>query len=225
MATGGGQRLSASGESLYELLGLQKGASPEEVKKAYRKMALKYHPDKNLDNPEAEDIFKDVNNANAILSNETKKRIYDQYGSMGLKLADQIGEEHIPLVLCMDSKCCKACIVITCLLTGCCFCCGFCFCCCCFCCCGLCAPKAPNDDEWRGIRPEDLEDDIISAQPKADYQSIKDSSPLQDTVVAVELDKTATPKDETPVSEDNFIPGELDDDSKNLILEDKQTIS
>ncbi len=47
---------STGGDSLYQLLGIQKGASPEEIKKAYRRMALRHHPDKNQGNPEAEEI-------------------------------------------------------------------------------------------------------------------------------------------------------------------------
>ena len=48
--------------------------------------------------------FKEINNAKTILMNEQKRRIYDQYGSMGLKLADQIGEENLELYMCLDSK-------------------------------------------------------------------------------------------------------------------------
>lgn len=64
----------------YEVLGLSKGASSEEIKKAYRKAAIKYHPDKNPDNKEAEDKFKEAAEAYDVLSNGDKKARYDQFG-------------------------------------------------------------------------------------------------------------------------------------------------
>ncbi len=68
----------------YEILGVTKGAPAEEIKKAYRKMAIKYHPDKNPDNPEAEEKFKEAAAAYEILSNPEKKQRYDQYGHAGV---------------------------------------------------------------------------------------------------------------------------------------------
>jgi len=67
----------------YKVLGLEKGASEDEIKKAYRKMAMKYHPDKNPDNPEAESKFKEAAEAYDILSTPDKKANYDRYGSSG----------------------------------------------------------------------------------------------------------------------------------------------
>ena len=67
----------------YEVLGLKKGASAEEIKKAYRKLALKYHPDKNQGDKAAEDRFKEINEAYAVLSDPQKKTQYDQFGSSG----------------------------------------------------------------------------------------------------------------------------------------------
>lgn len=64
----------------YELLGLQKGASEDEIKKAYRKMAKKYHPDANQNSKEAEEKFKEVSQAYEILSDPQKKATYDQFG-------------------------------------------------------------------------------------------------------------------------------------------------
>lgn len=70
-------------QDYYELLGLKKGASPEEIKKAYRKLAVKYHPDKNPGDKKAEDRFKEINEAYAVLSDPQKKAQYDQFGSAG----------------------------------------------------------------------------------------------------------------------------------------------
>lgn len=66
----------------YASLGLQKGASDEEIKKAFRKLAIKYHPDKNQGNKEAEDKFKEINEAYQVLSDPEKKARYDQFGTV-----------------------------------------------------------------------------------------------------------------------------------------------
>lgn len=66
----------------------------QEVKKKYRRLALKYHPDKNPDNAEAEEMFKKINHANSILSDEAKRKIYDQYGSFGIYVTEQMGTEN-----------------------------------------------------------------------------------------------------------------------------------
>ena len=68
----------------YEVLGLQKGATDAEIKSAYRKLAKKYHPDLNPDNPEAEAKFKEVNEANDVLSDPDKRSRYDRFGHAGV---------------------------------------------------------------------------------------------------------------------------------------------
>jgi len=72
------------GKDYYKSLGVAKGAKDDEIKKAYRKMALKYHPDKNK-SPGAEEKFKEVAEAYEVLSDPKKKEIYDKYGEEGLK--------------------------------------------------------------------------------------------------------------------------------------------
>ena len=62
----------------YEVLGIQKGADKDEIKKAYRKLAIKYHPDRNPGDKEAEEKFKEATEAYEILSDDQKRPIYDQ---------------------------------------------------------------------------------------------------------------------------------------------------
>ena len=64
----------------YQILGVDKNASAEEIKKAYRKLALKYHPDRNKGNKEAEEKFKQINEAYAVLSDKEKREKYDKFG-------------------------------------------------------------------------------------------------------------------------------------------------
>lgn len=68
----------------YEVLGIDKSANQDEIKKAYRKLAMKYHPDRNPDNKEAEEKFKEINEAYEVLSDDEKKSKYDQFGHAGV---------------------------------------------------------------------------------------------------------------------------------------------
>lgn len=129
--------LSTAGESLYHVLGVEKVATSDDIKRSYRyglllptecnkhneaccdyfhlnvffllptyftrKLALKFHPDKNPDNPEAADKFKEINNAHAILNDPTKRNIYDKYGSLGLYVAEQFGEENVNTYFVLSS--------------------------------------------------------------------------------------------------------------------------
>ncbi len=72
------------GEDYYSILGIDRQASADEIKKAYRKLAKKYHPDKNQGDKEAEEKFKAINEAYEVLKDEKKRAIYDRYGKAGL---------------------------------------------------------------------------------------------------------------------------------------------
>ena len=71
-------------QSYYDILGVSKNASDDEIKKAYRKLALKYHPDRNPGDKEAEKKFKEVNEAHEVLSDKQKRARYDQFGKAGV---------------------------------------------------------------------------------------------------------------------------------------------
>lgn len=78
----------------YEVLGVGKQATHDEIKKAYRKLAIKYHPDKNQDNAEAERFFKEATEAYEVLGNTEKKKIYDTYGFEGVNASFQSSGGH-----------------------------------------------------------------------------------------------------------------------------------
>lgn len=153
-------RLSRTGDSLYQLLDIPKTSTNDEIKKKYRRLALKYHPDKNPNNPEAEEMFKKINHAHHILSDEKKRALYDKYGSFGLHIAEQFGDDVVETLMMFRSKWFQCAFWTCCLLTGCYFCCCGCFCCCC--CCGKCKPET---DEAEGVPDISEFEDVVTNQP------------------------------------------------------------
>jgi curved DNA-binding protein len=77
----------------YKVLGLDKSATTEDIKKAYRKLARKFHPDLNPDNPQAQKTFQQINEANEVLTDPEKRKKYDQYGE-NWKHADQFDQQR-----------------------------------------------------------------------------------------------------------------------------------
>ncbi len=75
-------------KDLYDIIGVSKNSSQDEIKKSYRKLALKYHPDKNPDNKEAEKKFKEAAEAYAVLSDDNKRARYDQFGHAGVGMGE-----------------------------------------------------------------------------------------------------------------------------------------
>ncbi|XP_015181596.1 PREDICTED: dnaJ homolog subfamily C member 5-like isoform X1 [Polistes dominula] len=159
------RKMSTAGDSLYQILDIPKTATPEEIKKTYRKLALKYHPDKNPNNPEAAEKFKEINRAHTILTDLTKRNIYDNYGSLGLYVAEQFGEENVNAYFVVTSGWCKALLLFCGIITAC-YCCACC-CCCCNCCCGKCKQTPPEDS---GIyhnlqRDQNPDVNVVTSQP------------------------------------------------------------
>ncbi|XP_039230259.1 dnaJ homolog subfamily C member 5 homolog isoform X3 [Drosophila yakuba] len=151
---------TTSGDSLYEILGLPKTATGDDIKKTYRKLALKYHPDKNPDNVDAADKFKEVNRAHSILSDQTKRNIYDNYGSLGLYIAEQFGEENVNAYFVVTSPAVKAVVICCAVITGCCCCC--CCCCCCNFCCGKFKPPVNESHDQYAHLNEDVDLDDVN---------------------------------------------------------------
>lgn len=196
------RRLSTTGDTLYNILNLKKSATPDEVKRAYRQLALRYHPDKNPNDPTAHEKFQDINRAHKILSDQLKRSIYDQYGSLGIYIAEQFGDEYVNTYFVLTSKWFKAFMI--CLgISTCCY--GFC-CCCCFCfnfCCGKCKPKIDPrfeeqyDREWGDTRDGgSQQDEAVNEQPKAssddDTKPIIGLPPPQSSTTAAQSGTNAT---------------------------------
>lgn len=78
------QNTAMAKEDYYELLGVARNASEDEIKKSFRRLAMKYHPDRNRDNPQAEEQFKKIKEAYDVLSDARKRSAYDQFGHAGL---------------------------------------------------------------------------------------------------------------------------------------------
>jgi molecular chaperone DnaJ len=76
--------MAAAKKDYYEVLGVNRDASEEEIKKSFKKLAMKFHPDRNPDNPKAEESFKEAKEAYEVLSDEQKRAAYDQYGHAGV---------------------------------------------------------------------------------------------------------------------------------------------
>ncbi|XP_058796026.1 dnaJ homolog subfamily C member 5 isoform X4 [Phymastichus coffea] len=174
------RKLSTSGDSLYVILELPKTATPDDIKKNYRKLALKYHPDKNPNNPEAAEKFKELARAKNVLSDLTKRNIYDNYGSLGLYVAEQIGEENVNAYFVITSKWTRMFFLFCGIITGCYCCC--CFCCCCNFCCGKCKPTPPEDSTgYHNLQEEEGEEsdpDLITTQPQSNASQGPGAQPM-----------------------------------------------
>lgn len=170
------RKLSTSGDSLYAILEVPKTATAEEITKTYRKLALKYHPDKNPNNPEAAEKFKEINKARATLCDLTKRNIYDNYGSLGLYAAEQFGEENVNAYFALTSKWTKAIFLFCGIITGC-YCCCCCFCCCFNFCCGKCKPTPPEDSGVYHNLQRDQQPgaNVMTSQPQSEDESDEDA--------------------------------------------------
>jgi len=210
-------RLSRTGDSLYELLDIPKTSTNDEIRKKYRRLALKYHPDKNPDNPEAEEMFKKINHANHILSDEKKRALYDKYGSFGLHIAEQFGDDVVETLMMFRSGWFQFAFWTCCLLTGCYFCCCGCFCCCC--CCGKCKPETDENEEVPDISQFENDhrgdneaatagNDVITSQPERDNNTSNVSSASNKQETATDSPPTYNEAMEERQSQDSTKPNE-----------------
>lgn len=170
-------------QNFYDVLAIEKEATPEQIKKAYRKMALKWHPDKNPDNSEATEKFKQINHANAVLSDPNKREIYDKYGTMGLYIAEQFGEENVKTYYMLSSGWCKGLLIFCGLITGCYFCCC-CFCFCCNFCCGKFKHMAEEDIETFEDIEKDADDTSMRSEDKT-QEVDEEEKPSEKTAFAM----------------------------------------
>src|SRR5918912_4416134 len=83
-------------EDFYQVLGVKRDAKPEEIKKAYRRLARKYHPDVNPGDKSAEERFKLITEAHDVLSDEKKRKVYDRFGQYSDNLADAAARGATP---------------------------------------------------------------------------------------------------------------------------------
>lgn len=157
--------------NLYTELGVSRDANEEEIKKAYRSLALKYHPDKNPGNPEAEEKFRAVNHAYVVLKDTRKRKIYDEYGNVGLNMMNQIGEENMSIFLISQNKCFKFAVMSLFILTCCCY---GCFC-CCMCCCNFCCGKYVPEEVRQEFAAEEFDYD---AEPPKEGDAANNEAPV-----------------------------------------------
>ncbi|XP_035226115.1 dnaJ homolog subfamily C member 5-like, partial [Stegodyphus dumicola] len=174
-------------------------------------LALKYHPDKNREDPTAADKFKDINRAHSILSDETKRNIYDSYGSLGLYVAEHFGESNVNAYFVLSSKWCKALCAFCAIITGC-YCCCCCFCCCFNFCCGKCKPEIPDeeeecdkaengsDEEEQGLKSQDKSENAsssnvpVTSQPTSSEKSAAIPLPPPESAVSEKTSLNSTPQ-------------------------------
>jgi len=160
------RKLSSCGESLYILLEVPRDATPEDIRRAYRKMALRHHPDKNLDDPSAADRFREISRAHFILSDEPKRAFYDRHGSQGVYVVETYGEENANLYYRLRNPWFAALFLFCGLFT-------FCYCCCCFCCfccnfcCGRFSPDKWEEDSASEVLEENENENVTTDQPVA----------------------------------------------------------
>jgi len=170
-------------QNFYDILGVEKEATPEQIKKAYRKMALRHHPDKNPDNAEATEKFKQINHAHAVLADPNKREIYDKYGTMGLYIAEQFGEENVKTYYMLSSGWCKGLLIFCGVITGCYFCCC-CFCFCCNFCCGKFKHMAEEDVETYDDIAKDADDTSMQSKEEQGDEAA-DEKPSEKTAFAM----------------------------------------
>lgn len=149
-------------QDLYVILGLSKEDEPEEhdINKAYKKLAARWHPDKNPGDVQADAMMRKINFAKDVLTNPIKRRAYDKYGSQGLQMVDQFGEEGYEQVEAMEPYMCPimCCLCILSIPT-------LCFCCCCFCCCCGALKKDVDEDDFENPDLSDLDEEDNHSAP------------------------------------------------------------